>query len=90
MGETLDKYLTPEIINKDIKSKIFDKFLKSLEHNGILEFQMDKNPKIMNNYNDCYFIQMEDVRSHCFQLLNGYHGDPRFTKIRGIIRTNMM
>jgi hypothetical protein len=90
MGETLDKDLTPEVISKDIRSKIFDKFLKSLEHNGILEFQMDENPKIMNNYNDCYFVHMEDGRSHCFQLLNGYHSDPRFTKIKDLIYKNMM
>jgi hypothetical protein len=86
MKETLDKNLSPELVSKDIRPKIFDKFLKSLEHNGILEFQMDENPRIMNNYNDSYFIRMEDGRSHCFQLLNGYHGDPRFTKIKSIIR----
>ncbi|HEY9693763.1 MAG TPA: hypothetical protein V6D15_16275 [Oculatellaceae cyanobacterium] len=90
MGETLNKNLIPKVISKEIRSRIFDKFLKSLEHNGILEFQMDENPKIMNNYNDSYFVRMEDGRSHCFQLLNGYHGDPRFTKIQGIIRRIMM
>ena len=84
--ETSDKDLIPKVIIKDIRSKIFDKFLRSLEHNGILEFQMDENPEIMNNYNDSYFIRMEDGRSHCFQLLNGYHGDPRFAKIKNIIR----
>jgi hypothetical protein len=90
MGETLDKDLTPEIVNKDIKSKTFDKFLKSLEDNGMLELQMDENPKIMNNYNDYYFISMEDGRSHSFHLLNGYHGDPRFTEIKDLIYKNMM
>ena len=50
MGETLDKESTPKvIIHEDISSQIFDKFLESLTQNGILEFQMDENPKIMNN-----------------------------------------
>ena len=86
MGETFDKDLTPKIMaNKYTSSKLFNKFLKDLEHNGILEFQMDENPRIMNNYNDYYFIRLEDGRSHCFHLLHGYHGDPRFTEIKNLI-----
>jgi hypothetical protein len=91
MGETDDKQAVPKIVaHENIDSKAFDKFLQSLEYNGILEFQMDEDPKILNNYNDYYFIYMEDGRSNDFRLVHGYHGDPRFKKIKNAIHKNTM
>ena len=84
MGETIEPN-AKIIADRDIDSKVFDELLKKLKCNGIMELQIDENPKIMNNYVDSYFVLLEGDKFHSFQLLCGYHSDCRFKKIQNII-----
>lgn len=43
----------------------------------------------MTNYNDFYYIALENGSSHSFTLLSGYHRDLRFHQIIDILQKNM-
>lgn len=89
MGETAEKK-DASIIHGSIDLKKFEEILQGLKKNGILELKMDENPKILNNYNDFYFVSFDGGNYNSFCLLHGYHGDYRFKKIQKIINDKII
>ncbi|MEH1933087.1 MAG: hypothetical protein V7L14_05050 [Nostoc sp.] len=89
-GATIKKNPIPKIITyREINPINFDIMLQNLVLLNIMEFQMDAEHGIMTNYNDFYYVALENGSSHSFTLLCGYHRDPRFNQIIDILQKNM-
>ena len=80
------KPISKIIVDKKIKCNKFDKLIKKLLKQGILDFEIDNFHGYMRNYNDHYFILLEDGTFHCFMIMCGHHRDPRFEKILDIMK----
>ncbi|MEH2046090.1 hypothetical protein [Nostoc sp.] len=89
-GETIEKTAIPKIITyREINPKDFDIMLQNLISLNIMEFKMDAEHGIMTNYNDFYYVALENGSSHSFTLLSGYHRAPKFKQIIDILQKNM-